>query len=187
MVRTPVEGSPYVEVPSRTVVELLEHLGCGVSSSTKRIPGTVLRSPRRMVLSFLQGLTIDAHVSSGAMAKWAVSLGPSRLLDELQSVMTNLGIMTGRTARRGGKNGTGYDEVYASGQDAQRVIALVPFLQQPKQQAAVLLLSRCPSHGTGDVVPGVTAPELFAMIPQGEHGEEMNAQFSSLADSGRAT
>jgi hypothetical protein len=183
MVRTPVEGSPYVEVPSRTVVELLEHLGCGVSSSTKRIPGTVLRSPRRMVLSFLQGLTIDAHVSSGAMAKWAVSLGPSRLLDELQSVMTNLGIMTGRTARRGGKNGAGYDEVYASGQHAQRVIALLPFLQQAKQQAAVLLLSRCPSHGTGDVVPGVTAPELFAMIPPGDHGEDMNAQFSSLADS----
>ncbi len=183
MVRRPVEGSPYVEVPSRTVVELLEHLGCGVSSSTKRIPGTVLRSPRRMVLSFLRGLTIDAHVSSGAMAKWAVSLGPSRLLDELQAVMTNLGIMTGRTAKRSAKHGTGYDEVYASGQHAQRVIALVPFLQQAKQQAAVLLLSRSPSQGTGDVVPGVTAPELFAMIPQGDHGEEMNAQFSSLAES----
>ena len=183
MVRRPVEGSPYVEVPSRTVVELLEHLGCGVSASSKRIPGTVLRSPRRTVLAFLQGLTIDAYVSSGATAKWGVSLGPSRLLDELQSVMTNLGIMTGRTAKRSGKNGSGYDEVYASGQDAQRVIALVPFLQQAKQQAAVLLLSRCPSQGTGDVVPGVTAPELFAMIPQGDHGEEMNAQFSSLAES----
>jgi hypothetical protein len=182
LVRQPVEGSPYVEVSSRTVVELIEHLGCGVSASTKRIPGTVLRSPRRMALSFLQGLTIDAYVSSGAMARWGFSLGPSRLLDELQAVLTNLGIMTGRTAKRSLKNGTGRDEVHASGEHAQRLITLVPFLQPSKQQAAVLLLSRSASQSSADVVPGVTAPELFAMIPQGAHGEEMNAQFSSLAE-----
>ena len=51
-------------IASNTVVEFFEALGCGARASEKRIPDVVLRSPREMVLAFLQGLALEACVTS---------------------------------------------------------------------------------------------------------------------------
>ncbi len=55
-IRRPVDRCPSVEFSSKTVVEFLEYLGCGDRASAKRIPDAILRSPRELVISFLQGL-----------------------------------------------------------------------------------------------------------------------------------
>ena len=55
---------PGVVVASKTVVEFMAALGCGSRASEKRIPDAVLCSPREMVLSFLQGLALDAYVTT---------------------------------------------------------------------------------------------------------------------------
>ena len=63
---------PQVLVASKSAVEFMAALGCGTRSSDKRIPDPVLRSPREMVMAFLQGLALDAYVNAVSTApKWA--------------------------------------------------------------------------------------------------------------------
>ena len=62
-IRRPADRCPSVEISSKTIVEFLEYLGCGARASAKRIPDAVLRSPRELVLSFLQGLALDAYTT----------------------------------------------------------------------------------------------------------------------------
>ena len=79
-IRRPADRCPSVEISSKTIVEFLEYLGCGERASTKRIPDAVLRSPRELVLSFLQGLALDAYThastTTGASGRSA-SMRPS--------------------------------------------------------------------------------------------------------------
>ena len=93
---------------SKTFVEFLEYLGCGARASEKRIPDAVLRSPRPMVLSFLQGLALDAYVTVRSAPKWAICVDSPALLDDLQAVLTNLGIVHRRFNSEYGKT---YGEV----------------------------------------------------------------------------
>src|SRR5262249_61041091 len=86
---------PAVVVSSKTVVEFMAALACGSRASEKRIPDVVLRSPREMVLSFLQGLALDAYVTTKTAPKWAICLYSRGLLDDLQAVRNNLGGLDG--------------------------------------------------------------------------------------------
>ena len=81
-----------VQVSSKTVVRFLEQLGSGTCAASKRIPDAILRSPRHMVLSFLQGLALDAYVHV-PQSKWAICLASNGMLDDLQAVLANLGIL----------------------------------------------------------------------------------------------
>ncbi|MEA2687278.1 MAG: ribonucleoside-diphosphate reductase alpha chain, partial [Actinomycetota bacterium] len=157
---------PGVVVSSKTVVEFLEHLGCGARASAKRIPDVVLRSPREMVLSFLQGLALDAYVTVVTAPKWAICLDSPALLDDLQAILTNLGVVHGRVSKLNKTNGKTYDEVYATGAQAQRLAEMVPFLEPEKSaRAAALSAMVFGNHATADVVPGVTPEELFRLLP----------------------
>jgi ribonucleoside-diphosphate reductase alpha chain len=139
-IETGPDTCPQVVVSSQRVVELLERLGCGDTASDRRIPDAVLRSPRLMVLAFLQGLALDAYVR--ADAAWAIRLDSPELLDDLQAVLANLGIQHGRLAPQG--NGPG--EVFACGAQGQRMVELVPFLDLEQAERATTAVS------TGDVV-----------------------------------
>jgi len=161
---------PGVIVSSKTIVEFLDHLGCGGRASEKRIPDAVLRSPRPMALAFLQGLALDAYVTTGGMAKWAICLDAPKLLDDLQAVLTNLGVVHGRISKFNPKYGKSYDEVYASGEQARRLVELVPFCEPEKAARAAKLAAMAFAQSTADIVPGITGPELYYAIPKGKSG-----------------
>ncbi|MDQ4069539.1 MAG: hypothetical protein M3203_08760, partial [Actinomycetota bacterium] len=158
---------PAVVATSKTMVEFLRYLGCGVRASAKRIPDAVLRSPRLMVLAFLQGLSLEAYVSVRAMPKWAVRLDARGLLDDLQAVLTNLGIVHGRISEHNPGYGKSYDGVYATGDHARRLVELVPFLEPDKAEQAARLRDMSTGRSSADVVPGITLPELHALVPRG--------------------
>jgi hypothetical protein len=175
---------PDVAVSSKTIVEFFEALGCGSRASDKRIPDAVLRSPREMVLAFLQGLALDAYVTT-ATPKWAICLDSRLLLDDLQSIMTNLGVLHSRITKHNKENGKDYDEVYASGLQGQLMASLVPFLEPDKAARAAKFLHLDYSAGTADVVPGVTGRELYEMIPLAsgrDNGQSWRNRFTYLND-----
>jgi ribonucleoside-diphosphate reductase alpha chain len=161
---------PGVIISSKSIVEFLDHLGCGGRASEKRIPDPVLRSPRSMVLAFLQGLALDAYVTTGGMAKWAICLDAPKLLDDLQAVLTNLGVVHSRITRYNPKYAKSYDEVYASGEQAQRLAELVPFCEPDKAARAAKLVTMSFAQSTADVIPGITGPDLYNAIPKGKSG-----------------
>lgn len=170
--RQPGKG-PGVVVASKTVVEFMANLGCGSRSSDKRIPTAVMRSPKAVVLAFLQGLALDAYTSStGSFGKWAICVNSPLLLDDLQSALRHLGLLSGRNSKYNVIYGRSYDEVFLSGGEAQRFLSLVPFLEPSKQPSANRLLERpVDSRRNGsDVVPLVKGAELYAEIPKGRSG-----------------
>jgi intein/homing endonuclease len=177
---------PDVVVSSKTVVEFLEHLGCGARASAKRIPDAVLRSPRPMVLAFMQGVALDAYVTNSTAPKWAICLDAPRLLDDLQSVLANLGIVHSRVTEHNSIYDKDFDEVYATGEDAQHLLALVPFLEPDKCARADELCARVFSgHDTADVVPGITPRDLYDMLPRGRSGRGghgVRGEFAYLCD-----
>ncbi|MDP9020926.1 MAG: hypothetical protein M3N25_09030, partial [Actinomycetota bacterium] len=187
-IETSGDGCPQVGVASKTVVEFLDHLGCGERASAKHIPDAVLRSPREMVLAFLQGLALDAYVTTATgMGKWGICLDSPGLLDDLQAVLTNLGVVHGRISKRNPRSGKSYDEVYASGENAQHLARLIPFLEPDKATRATALLERRFSgrRNTADVVPGISPVELYRLLPEGRpggNGRTVRAEFAYLCD-----
>src|SRR5680860_193249 len=159
-----------VVVASKRIVEFLDYLGCGSRASEKRIPDAVLRSPRSMVLAFLQGLHLDAYASVTHMPKLALCLDSSALLDDYQAVLTNLGVVHSRISKYNPVYDKSYDEVYAVGEQAARLAQLVPFLEPEKAGRAALLPTEGSSHATADVVPGITGRQLYNLIPAGKPG-----------------
>jgi intein/homing endonuclease len=161
---------PSVEVSSKRIVEFLDYLGCGHRAANKRIPDAVLRSPRDVVLRFLDGLCLDAYITTSGLAKWAICLDSGELLDDLQAVLTNLGVVHGRITKAAPIYNKTFDEVYAAGREAQRLLAMLHFVEPHKAVRAAEIISRGFAHSTSDVVPGVTGDELYALLPGGRSG-----------------
>jgi ribonucleoside-diphosphate reductase alpha chain len=177
---------PAVAVSSKTVVEFMTALGCGRRASDKRIPDAVLRSPRPMVMAFLRGLALDAYVTTATAPKWAICLDSPGLLDDLQAVMTNLGVLSGRVTKHNKLNGKDYDEVYAAGTQGQLMVSLVPFFEPDKAARAAKYLQMNFRSGTADVVPGISGRELYQLIPLGrigqDHAPSWRSSFTFLLD-----
>jgi adenosylcobalamin-dependent ribonucleoside-diphosphate reductase len=178
---------PQVIAASKTIVEFLDHLGMGSRAADKRIPDAVLRSPRSAVLAFLQGLSLDAYVTVSGQPKWAICLDAPALLDDLQSILTNLGIPQGRISKFNKDYGKSYDEVYVTGRAAQDLCALIPFVEPDKADRAAELCARSfrVAHNTADVVPGISPRELYDLLPYGERnlsGELIRTEFAFLCD-----
>jgi adenosylcobalamin-dependent ribonucleoside-diphosphate reductase len=161
---------PSIDVSSKRLVEFLDYLGCGSRASNKRIPDAVLRSPRSMVLSFLEGLCLDAYISLHGSAKWAICVDSPGLLDDLQAILTNLGIVHGRVRKHNAAYDKSFDEVYAGGREAQKLVSLLNFVEPHKALRAVEVRSRSFAQSTSDVVPGITGNELYELMPAGRSG-----------------
>ncbi len=162
---------PSVDVSSKTLVEFLDHLGCGDHAATKRIPDAVLRSPRSMVLAFLEGLSLDSYLTA-SLPKWAICLASNGLLDDLQAVLTNLGIVHSRITKHNAEYDRSFDEVYVSGRQAQRLATLLRFPEPHKAARAAGLLEMTIGGGTADIVPGIDGRDLYELIPLGRGGRE---------------
>jgi hypothetical protein len=79
-----------------------------------------------MVLAFLEGLALGAHTVGDPVAKWVIRLESSGLLDDLQAVLTNLGVVHARIDSPNPPNGKPYRELHATGRYARRLVELVP-------------------------------------------------------------
>ena len=131
------EKCPAVTLSSKTLVEFLEYLGCGARASAKRIPDAILTSKREHVLAFLEGLSLDAYVTTtGTVSKWAICLDSPGMLDDLQSVLTNLGIVHSRIEKYNTQYDKMYGEVYAAGRAARKMLDLVAFPEVAKAARA---------------------------------------------------
>ncbi|MFL6127936.1 MAG: hypothetical protein ACJ73E_02590, partial [Mycobacteriales bacterium] len=176
---------PAVSVSSKAAVEFLEALGCGDRASGKRIPDAVLRSPRDMVLGFLQGLALDAYVTTSTAPKWAICLDSPRLLDDLQAVLTNLGVVHSRVSKYDAVYDKSFDEVYAAGRQGQLMVSLVPFLEPEKAARAAAYLQLDLGAGTADVelpswVESVVGGNLH-FVPVAAAGEAGEAEVYDLS------
>jgi len=177
---------PSVELSSKTLVEFLDYLGCGDRSESKRIPDAVLRSPRSMVLRFLEGLSLDSYLPA-SLPKWAICVASRGLLDDLQAVLTNLGVVHNRITKYTAEYDKSFDEVYAHGSHAQRLVGLLDFPEAHKRARAATLLAQSVGAGTADLVPGVTGTALYDLIPRGRSGRSgagtgKAARFRHLLD-----
>jgi hypothetical protein len=174
---------------SKAVVEVMTELRCGSRASEKRIPLGIMESPRPVVLAFLQGLWLDAYTSVAGMPRWGLCLDSPALLDDLQTLLRRLGIVTGRVTKYNPKYDKSYDEVYATGHNAKALLRLVPFLEPDKAAAAQRLLN-CDvdvRRNGADVVPLVHGSQLYAEIPRGRSGHRgagtgVAVQWRSLCD-----
>jgi ribonucleoside-diphosphate reductase alpha chain len=162
----PADRCTSVVFASKTLVEFLEYLKCGSRASQKRIPDSVLRSRREHVLAFLSGLFLDAYVTTEGLAKWAICLDSAPLLDDLQAVLTNLGVVHSRIEQFNKEYGKKYGEVYAAGRQAQKLLSLVAFPEPAKLARAWTLLTDRFAQSTVDIIPGITGRELYELIPR---------------------
>jgi adenosylcobalamin-dependent ribonucleoside-diphosphate reductase len=178
---------PSVELSSKRVVEFLDYLGCGDRAANKHIPDAVLRSPRAIVLRFIEGLCLDAYISTAGMAKWAICLDSDELLDDLQAILTNLGVIHSRITKRAPLYDKTFDEVYVAGREVQRLVAMIDFIEPHKAVRAQEVLSRSFAQSPWDVVPGITGKELYDLMPNGRNGRSgkgsgRSRQFRHLVD-----
>ncbi len=185
-VRRQPDRCPCVELASKTVVELLDDLACGDRASRKRIPDAVLRSPRSMVLAFLGGLSLDSYMPSN-LPKWAICQESPRLLDDLQAVLTNLGIVHSRISKYNAKYHKSFDEVSAHGRQAQAFVRMLAFPEAHKRVRAAEIAAAELGDGTADIVPGLSGRDLYALLPKGRggypgRGTDVARRFSYLRD-----
>ncbi|MGA8841295.1 MAG: LAGLIDADG family homing endonuclease [Candidatus Aquilonibacter sp.] len=169
-VHHPADKCSNIVFTSKTLVEFLEYLGSGSRASAKRIPDAVLRSQREHVLAFLTGLFLDAYVTTEGMSKWAICLDSAGLLDDLQAVLTNLGVVHTRIEKLNREYGKTYGEVYATGRQAQKLLAMVQFPEPAKLARAWAVLTDSFAQSAADVVPGVNSRALYEMLPRGKSG-----------------
>jgi ribonucleoside-diphosphate reductase alpha chain len=160
---------PSLDLSSKTLVEFFDYLGTGSRASDKRFPDAVLRSPRDMVLAFLEGLSLDSYLAS-SVCKWAICLASDDMLDDLQAVLTNLGIVHGRISKRNAEYDTYFDEVYVGGRHAQRLVTQLDFPERHKRLRATEILAESPAQSAMDVVPGISGRQLYDLLPVGRSG-----------------
>jgi intein/homing endonuclease len=178
---------PSVELSSKTLVEFFDYLGTGNGAARKRIPDAVLASPRHMVLSFLEGLTLDSYLTVSPLAKWAICLASRDLLDDLQAVLTNLGVVHSRIEKYNAEYDRSFEEVYVAGRHAQRLLSELRFPERHKTLRAAEIVAGKFAQSTADVVPGITGKELYDLLPKGRLGRSgagtgHSREFSYLKD-----
>lgn len=180
-----------VRVSSKSIVSFFDYLGVGSGSSNKRIPDAILTSPKNIVFSFLSGLSLDAYVTfyenkKRKGGKWALCMDSSGLLDDLQVILTNMGIVHNRINKYNKKYHKFYGEVYATGYYAQELIFKIPFVEQHKIDLSNRLMRyKYPYGNASDFVPGITGESLYALLPTDDNGKvskELQREFHFIND-----
>lgn len=159
-----------VVVSSKRLIEYMEVLGCGSRAANKQVPRLVMNAGRRESLAFLQGAVLDAYTTHQYAAKWAICLESHRAIDELQDLLTRLGVVNAQIPKWNGSMQKYYFELYAAGRQGQTLCELVPFLEPEKHAAAQRYLARTFGPSATDVVPGLSGSDLYRLIPPGRSG-----------------
>jgi hypothetical protein len=166
-------------------VEFLNYLGVGRVAQEKRIPDAILRAPRTLVAQFLRGLFFDGYLSvtHTGSPKVGLCLASNGLLDDLQAVLTNLGLLHGRVRKWNPDYQRHYEEVYLHGRHAVQFARLFRWDEPHKQQIATSWEGLEPGASWSDVVPGISGRELYALLPHRGRGEgSVRQSFTYLLD-----
>jgi hypothetical protein len=177
---TTAEGRcPQVAVTSETAVAFLEFVAGSEKAAFRRIPAAVLASPRDTVLAYLQGLLASAGVTRTAgAATVTIGLASAPLLDDLQSVLTNLGVVHRRVD----------SEVVVTGDAARDLFDLVPPADpHTVAQAAEVFGTRDLPGSAGDYVPGLSPRELYLLVPTEQREEWVFLRDAKFRHVTRAT
>jgi intein/homing endonuclease len=136
---------------SKRFIEWLDFIGAGRTAYEKRIPPTVLEAPRHTAIAFLRGLALDGYTTlAGRSPRWAICVASGGLLDDLQVLLTRLGIVHSRIEKWNAEYRRAYGEVYVSGRHAPAMIRLTPFLEADKAARAAPLLELKVAGGAWD-------------------------------------
>ena len=81
-----------------------------------------------------------------------------------------LGVANAQIPKLNRKMGKTYYELYAAGPWGQEMCRLVPFLEPDKAAKAEQFLKRPYRTPSTDFIPGITGPELYALVPRGRNG-----------------
>jgi phosphate starvation-inducible protein PhoH len=123
-------------IASAQLYQLLIALGMSTGKAAeKRIPAAVLRAPRAIVRAYLQGL-FDSDGTTDRRAGYPSFCSASRrLVDEVQTILLNFGILSARRTRRVEYRGTvkEYHDLEMRGAEAERFHAEVGFGLARKQ------------------------------------------------------
>ena len=161
----------------RGALQFFEFCGLPAGHSVdKSVPLAVRRSPRSLVLEFLAAYAEgDGHLGRTRIEMTSAS---RRLLEEIQLLSLNLGIVSRRTTVKG------YGRLAFLGGEAARLARLLhPYLVTPRKRAAAAALVK-PQDGRNpnlDVIPGLV-PALRSLIAgsgwaRATSGEVVHAGF----------
>ena len=173
-------------VSSKRLVEYMDQLGCGSRAANKRVPEAIMGATRQHVLAFLQGVALDAYTTHKRAAKWAICLESAEAINQLQDLLTRLGVVNAQIRKWNRDMGKFYFELYAAGAEGQRLCELIPFLEPDKRASADAYLLRSLGPSSSDVIPGIRGPDLYNLIPPGRCGRAGRGtgrqQFRYLCD-----
>lgn len=90
-----------LHITSISLASWCKALGFGRGLNEKRIPSWLLAAPKRFIIQYLYGLSLDSHltVNGGVSLTWTYS-GSHQLAEEVQMLLLNLGIPAGLSDRR---------------------------------------------------------------------------------------
>jgi phosphate starvation-inducible protein PhoH/intein/homing endonuclease len=150
-------GRPYDHIiASAQLYQLLRHLGMSAGkASEKRVPAAVLRAPKAIVAAFLQGLFDTDGTVSRRDGYPSLCSASKPLIDEIQVVLLNFGVVAAKRIRRvryGGAERTYYD-LEMRGREAARFHETIGFRLERKRA----LRKDAPTNTNVDVVPYVSA------------------------------
>lgn len=162
---------PGVVVASKRLVQWMDQLGCGSRARDKAVPEIINWSTREEVLAFLQGSALDAYTThTSPSSKWAICLESAHAIAQLQDLLTRLGVANSQIAKWNKAYEKHYYELYAAGPWGQDLCKLVPFLEPDKQARALDYRALTFRSRHSDVIPGISGPQLYALVPRGVNG-----------------
>ena len=126
---------------------------------SKEVPSAIRRSPRKVVIGFLQGLfDADGHARTDGIELGTRSEALSR---QIQLLLTNLGIVAYRSEKK--RTGDPFWQLYIGGRDALRFYETVGFRLERKQSRRSELEGRQRGWSRSELVPGAN-PLLHALL-----------------------
>jgi DNA mismatch repair protein MutS len=119
-------------VTSLTLRQFLAHLGLGYwRAEEKRVPASIRKAPKHIVIAFLQGLFDTNGYADNRRGDVQLTTASETLAKEVQLLLLNLGILSCR--RRKLVKGRIYHEISLYGENAARFFETVGFRLRRKQ------------------------------------------------------
>ena len=153
------------KLSSKTLVEFLRFCGVGEGAERKMVPWSVLQSTEACARTFISGVYLDGYIPKHA-SKVGLCVASKQLVDELQMLLNNFGILTAQIRKRNQELEKDYFELNVFGRHAQAFVREFTFDEPEKQQRAQRLLQRTFAQSWADVVPCFDSRAAFVGAPR---------------------
>jgi ribonucleoside-diphosphate reductase alpha chain len=153
-------GTNCIAVSSKSLVELLNYLGCSGLSGDKEIPWSIMQSSIECIKSFIGGVWLDGYVTTpnkNNKSKIAICLKSEKFIQQLQIILNNFGINCSICDKWNKEYERFYFELNIVGKEANKFSELFKFEQKDKQKLIELYIKNRIQHknyrNTSDVFP----------------------------------